>query len=196
MEEGKNLVLRDTYRLLKRKDVVEIRSFLKKHDVNVNSCSILVCNRKETCCSVVAVALRCFHKPVMMCLLEEFGADLSLPCQLSRIPSKPYLAFAAYCGFFCHASPLDAVEYTLEHGGIPFGAEFGYTLSNTNGVWREALMLMEKAKTRCRTAWVLVWTLSQLTGTLWPDMSEPLAKMIVGIPLREFSRDSVKKKRV
>lgn len=182
--------------LFQRKDLTEIRKFLRERNIDVNDCSIAAdATSKKTCGSVMIHAIRNFDRAVMTCLLEEFGADLSLPCAIfhKHDPSKRRRLFPTFCALF---AGNDAVNYVLEHGATPFVSDsekFPYLTQRIDG---QALLLLQYAKTRCRTAWVLIWTLSQLTGTLWPDMREPLAKMVVGMPLREFSRDSVKKRRV
>lgn len=180
--------------LFQRKDVVEIRNFLREHNVDVNECSIPLDSSNEIYYSVLTHALRNFDHAVMTCLLEEFGADLNLPCMVCLDdPRKPGWRFPAFCALITHRDTVDAVEYVLEHGATPFVTASENTAYLKERVDGGALLLLEYAKRRCRTAWTTVWVLSQLTGTLWPDMSEALAKMIVGIPLREFSKDSVKR---
>lgn len=184
------------FHVFRRKDVSEIRLFLTKHHPNVNACSIAIDLGGHARGSIVRYALSIFNTQVMTCLLEEFGADLSIPCVVCDEPWEDLQTFPIFYACVSLCDRVDAVEYVLEHGGSPFTIAFGKSEFLTERIDGQALLLLEYAKTRCRTAWVIIWTLSHLTGTLWPDMSEPLAKMIVGMPLREFSRDIVKKKRV
>lgn len=185
-----NLVIHNVFR---RTNVTEIRSFLRKHHPDVNGCYIMLSPGGYVRGSIVRYALTHFNAEVITCLLEEFGADLSIPCVVCDEPGYLSRSYPIFYACFSLCDRLEAVEYVLDHGGSPFTVSFGKSKFHTERVDGQVLLLLEYAKTRCRTAWVLVWTLSQLTGTLWPDMSEPLAKMIVEMPLREFSRDSVKR---
>lgn len=181
------------FHVFRRKDVVEIRSFLRKHHPDVNACVLAIDLVRYVRGSIIRYALEHFDTKVMTCLLEEFGGDLSIPCVVRDGLCDNLQTYPIFYACFSLCDRVDAVEYVLEHGGSPFTVAFGKSTFLTERVDGQALLLLEYAKTRCRTAWVVVWTLSQLTGTMWPDMSEPLTKMIVGMPLREFSRDSVKR---
>jgi hypothetical protein len=183
-------------RVFRRKNVSEIRSFLRKHHPDVNTCHITLSPGGYVRGSIVRYAFTHFNAEVITCLLEEFGADLSIPCVVCDEPGYLAQSYPIFYACFSLCDRADAVEYVLEHGGSPFTVDFGKSKFLQERVDGLSLLLLEYAKTRCRTAWALVWTLSQLTGTIWPDMSEPFAEMIVGIHLREFSKDSSKKKRV
>jgi hypothetical protein len=194
MEGGDDNIMGDDFDIIfRQKDVGKIRNFLKTHNVDVNVCSIPLTDLKRIHLSVIRYALVHFDRAVMSCLLEEFGADLNAPCTVCTVPRFVRLDYPVFEACFGVGDRLEVLEYVIDHGATPFAVARGATNFLTRPVSGQALHLLECAKKRIRTAWVVVWTFSQLTGTMWPDMSEPLVKMLMAMPAMEFSRDTYKR---
>jgi len=173
----------DFYRVFKRKDVGRIRSFLREHDVDVNACTIALDPKSKVYSTVMVFALVFYDRAVMMCLLDEFGADLDVPCYIGNDPQLPLRDYPVFQA--CVANNAEeAVEFVLDHGASPLAVSYGVS---DNTLDRFALTIIEAAKDRLRTAWAAAWSLSH--HPVLRDMAQPVAQRVMTTPVREFLKE-------
>ena len=192
--KGGALSIPDWYDIFERKTVPEIRAFLQEHAVDVNECNLHWGLDPTYRWSVVWCAIVEFRRDVMDLLLNEFGADLSVPCRfLSNavvVEAEAYPIYRAFVG----SSRLDALEFVLERGASPFKGCDNLPRIGKTGYKEEALGLIDAAKDRLRTAWAVAWALSQRppqSTSVWGlcDMAQPVAQRVTGTPVREFLKE-------
>lgn len=180
------------YNAFHGKDVPQARWFLQRYAIDVNACTIDAGMGVRTSPMVYAVIN--FDPTVMLCLLNEFGADLNAPCYQDGEDIQ-YLLDYALCGPGTVEKATEATGFLLDHGASPFmipGVENHY-----GAFVRSGMMLVNVAKERCYTAWAAHWTLSH--DPCWRDMADQVARCIMATPVREFLEDeenNIKRRKV
>jgi hypothetical protein len=177
----------DVERVFARKNVAEIRNFLRHHAIDVNECTLLWSPDSLIYSTTMKYAMYHFDPDVIQMLLKEFGADLNAPCHVERV--NGFVAEDDYLIFQIKASgdTDDILEFLLDHGASAFILEESSVwLSNPRyGFCR----LLLTARDRTRVAWAAHWALSQ--HLVWRDMAQQVAQHIMATPVREFLNESV-----
>jgi hypothetical protein len=176
-----------------RNDVAEIRNVLQHLGLEVNSC-VLYWDGQPHIWSPLFCAIAFFDENVIHMLLDEFGADLNLPCIRKRdsnvVDSSSYPLFRA-----CTNPNERVLDFMLDHGASPFTCS--RLPLTTKEFQRYSRYMIKTARKRCRTAWAAHWALSQ--HLVWRDMAQQVAQCIAATPVREFlavHEDSRKKSKV
>lgn len=183
-----------------RKNVAEIRSFLRHRAIDVNACNLLWSPDSLIYSTTMKYAMYHFDQGVVQMLLDEFGADLNAPCHVERdggfIAEDDYLIFQ----MTTNGDPDGILEFLLDHGASAFILdESSDWLSDTG--FRFCRLLLA-GRDRLRTAWAAAWALSQRphAPAAWGlrDMAQQVAQCIMATPVREFltvQEDLIKKRK-
>jgi hypothetical protein len=186
---------KDVERVFARRNVAEIRNFLRHHAIDVNACTLLWSHDSLIYSTAMKYAMCHFDPGVVQMLLDEFGADLNAPCHVERancfIAEDDYLIFQMKS---CGGDTNNILEFLLDHGASAFILEESSDwLSNPRNRFCRLLL---SARVRTRVAWAATWALSQ--HPVWRDMAQQVAQCIMGTPARKFlneSTDQNKKRR-
>ena len=191
---GGNLEAEHCYHLFRQKSADAVRSCIKEFGIDINACTIHVGAHAYT--SPLVYAIVYFDQCTVACLLSEFGADLNAPCYLNpnalSDEKTEYVLDFALCGPESVAKVMEATDFLLDHGASPFLISSIEDPKHARLV-PDALLLIEAAKDRLRTAWASCWALSH--HPVWRDMIQPAAQRVMGTPVREFLTDEKDGKR-
>lgn len=191
-ERGR-IMAKDVESVFARRNVAEIRTFLRDHTIDVNACTLLWAPDSLIYSTAMKYAIYHFDPCVVRMLLDEFDADLNAPCHVERInyfiAEDDYLIFQMKS---CGGDTDDILEFLLDHGASAFILEeSSFWLSNPRNHFCRLLL---SARDRTRTAWAAHWALSQ--HPVFRDMAQQVAQGILATPVREFlaTQEDLRKK--